>query len=148
MNYTSAETLVGQTVSTFEGISANRNACYSYRTDTAGYFYGEYTTSEERNLNRIGQLDLYPANASGTYRTENVDYGTYRYAFKIYQKPAFFMQTLAAASGGIVSKTSFLLIGVAPYLAEAKARIIAVKECTHHPHYPESYYYLATKINS
>lgn len=150
-NYKSSTTALGTTVTVLGNVATNRNACYVYRTDDSAYYEMSYTTADERDLQWSIQINLYPNNVDGLY------YYTYSqttlplaYKYRFYQKPAFFMQLLAATKAEELSEVSFGIIGVAYYLADAKAQLVALSlnDYINHPHYPESYYLLATKIST
>ncbi|MBD5520240.1 MAG: VWA domain-containing protein [Lachnospiraceae bacterium] len=65
------------------------------------------------------------------------------------QTPAYFMQLLAATSSNYISKLQFVLeLNVAQRYENAKAALVKTTlGGIKHPHYTESYYLLANKIN-
>lgn len=150
--YNSGLLLTNETIASFGDIAASRDACYVYRTGSDSF----HCVESQVELNN--QLSKYPSNAAGLYYFEILTSSAQslsmilpiiiRYA-NIYQKPAFFMQILSAVMGGSIKSEDFVLIDVAPYLEDAKAKIVllaADQKNIKHPHYFESYYLLATII--
>lgn len=152
VNYTSSKTNVDTLVSTLSDIAIARNDCYTYRSDDEAYYYMSYDSLETLEVQWALQVSMYPSNVNNLYRTDpsNTVSIPVMYGYKIYQKPAFFMQLLAAKMGQELSDADFLLIGVALYLHDAKKQLISLSHAgeINHPHYPESYYLLAMNITN
>ena len=146
--YTSLKTAVTSTVNILSNIAEDRNECYAYRNDEAGYLRGS-----NLDYNYVGTMcramtSTYPLCVYGYwYSTINYRPTTIDYEYRIYQQPAFLLQLMAyAMSGSVADGVNFAVISVAEYLAAGKSQIIDVRNLIQHPHYPESYYLLATKI--
>lgn len=149
LSYTSGKTSMLATVTALGNIANDRDNCYVYKTGNTAYFEMSYPTADELNLQWALQINRYPSNVAGLYYYSNSQTVVpTAYICKIYQKPAFLMQLLAANMGSELSDVYFGTIGVAPYLLDAKQRLtaLALNGVINHPHYPISYYLLATKI--
>ena len=147
-NYTSNQTSMNGVKSAFEGIADDRNECYEYPA-TGFYTQLGYITSTAAKDAAEALLNSYPDNMAGTYKwLPTGSSGNYGYA--VYQQPAFLMQLIAAKQSWRITEASFVLTQVAPYLAYAKDKLtlFAGGGYMNHPHYPESYYLLATVISS
>ena len=128
-------------------IASNRNACYLEVAGASGYIYASFLTATARNNARNTIINSYTSNMAGTYRVANTD-SSLSYYYYIYQKPIFFMQTLAAIMSGHMTAGEFLALDLAPYLLSARLEIgTAYLGGMQHPHYVESYYLLATKLS-
>lgn len=129
------------------GIANNRNDCYVERAGTNGYTMHYELTSSKRDEARETMLAYYDTlNMDGTYRVSN-GYTDGSYYYRVYQKPTFLMQLLAAYMGKIMTEEEFVAIDVAPYLEAAKWGIASAGlSGMVHPHIVESYYLLATKL--
>lgn len=70
------------------------------------------------------------------------------YAYDVCQKPAYFMQLLAAMMGGEINAYRFAIeLNIADRYEGAKTAIVAAYlSGIEHPHYPESYYVIANNI--
>lgn len=139
-SYTSNKTKVENVVATLSGIAASRNACYTYRNDSSGYVDGLLVQVLPNTI-----TSNYPEITSPFWRIDSEDA---LFSYRIYQQPAFFMQLLAANQGGVLGGISFGLIDVAPYLEDAKLKIVGmlIPNVIKEPHYCESYYLLSTLI--
>ncbi len=137
---------VNLVINSLTGIASNRNACYTEHSGTSGYFSESALTASGRDAMRESMLAYYAPNMEGTYRVTN-GYENGGYYYRIYQKPTFLMQMLAAYMGGELSLLDFKAIKVAEYLNPAKIEIVAAGlGGMVHPHIVESYYLLATKL--
>ena len=150
LTYTSNNTNTKNLVATMANIASTRDACYVYRYTQDGYVYASLSgyTACVSAYNSI--TALYPANTqpywNGTFAEDTAN-PTYYY-YQIYQQPAFLMQYMAyAMSEKFASGISFYVAPVAPYLSNAKTAIISSRETINHPHWPESYYLLATELS-
>lgn len=150
VSYTSSTTSMGYVIDDFETIADGRNDCYTYRTGDDGYYYMTFDSVDVRDAQWSIQVLMYPDNVDDLY---NVQFGSTAipptYNCKIYHKPAFFMQLIAGVMGNEITEIEFGLIGIAHYMSEAKAQLTAFSKSggMEHPHYPISYYLLATKIS-
>lgn len=84
------------------------------------------------------------------YKYTNVTSSDPNFPFevRIFHQPAFLMQSLAGVMAGEMTKTTFTTLDVAPYLENAKWKVISsTLGGIEHPHYTESYYLLATKLS-
>lgn len=138
------------TVDALAAISTNRNNCYIYPSGTNAYIFRTLPTTAARDNMRSSIIATYTSNTIGTYKYTNVDSGDYAspYEFRIFHQPAFLMQTLAGVMAGEMSNLTFITLDVAPYLQDAKWKIISSAiGGIRHPHYTESYYLLATKLS-
>lgn len=129
------------------GIAEDRDDCYLERADADGYTIHYELTAHMRNEARNSMVAFYSEiNMDGTYRVED-GYANGSYYFRVYQKPTFLMQLLAAYMGKRLSEEDFAGTDVAPYLETAKWAIAcAGLTGIVHPHIVESYYLLATKL--
>ena len=152
LTYTSNKTNTENLVTTMAGIATGRNACYVYRNTQDGYVYASLSGYAACVSAYNSITALYPANTqpywNGTFAEDTAN-PTYYY-YQIYQQPAFLMQYMAnAMTGPKLNQVRFAAVVVAPYLTEAKACITAAaypNSSIDHPHYPESYYLLATEL--
>lgn len=156
--YCSNESAVTSAVTELANTAATRNLCYQYRSKSTlplGYHEAWYGSASERNSGLNGQTSMYSSYMEGTYETDKTLYDATRlepYGYKIDQQPVFFMQAMAATMAEDkegISKTEFVLINVAPYLENSKAKIVALSagKFVEHPHWVESYYILARNIS-
>ena len=136
------------TVIDMSEIADNRSECYAYRYDVAGYAGGAASSIGMRDATLGAVIILYPEAVSEYWYVEyENDYFNSFYSYRIYQQPAFLMQLLAIVlSGTPLDGFDFFAIDVATYLQDTKYGLIGIKDDILHPHYPESYYLLATKI--
>ena len=102
-----------------------------------------YGTSKESRDKAIAKI---PANARPYCIITTYD-GNWN--FNNCQTPAYFMQLLAATSSNYISDSQFVLeMNVAQRYEKAKAALVkTTMGKIKHPHYTESYYLLANKIN-
>lgn len=146
-NYKSTNLGLNLSLAAMEGIAENRNACYDYRTGNDGYIIRRTDNTAERDKTRKDIIASYPSNAAGTYKYTYETKG-HIYELKIHQKPVFLMQLLAAVMSKDLKQATFAGIDVAKYLEFAKWTIAGASLAgIDHPHYTESYYLLATKLN-
>ena len=149
------DSILSTTVSSLAGIASNRNDCYVIQDNSnntinvTGLYYSE--TARNNALTQL--IGTYTSNMSGTYQTyttKEYDYynGVYSYGYRVAQAPSFFLQAAAAVSCKVMGDNAFLVLDVAPRYHGAKAALIrsSVFAGIRHPHYNESYYFLATKL--
>lgn len=138
------------TINALAAVSTNRNNCYVYRSGTDGYIHRELMTATDRDNIRKNIIAAYTSNMAGTYKYTNVTSSDPNFPFevRIFHQPAFLMQSLAGVMAGEMTKTTFTTLDVAPYLENAKWKVISsTLGGIEHPHYTESYYLLATKLS-
>ncbi len=136
-------------------IATNRNECYEYPGGTTGYriysdeYYFTLDLAEDAAAIFVGQ---YPDIADGTYR--NISAGALTsYTYYVEYQPACLMMLMAEAmsTNNFYDKMNFALYDLPTYLDSARDAMVtyAIAKSSNaikHPHYPESYYLLATMI--
>ena len=146
--YRSNKTNTINLTQTIANIANDRNDCYTYRSDASGYIFGSGADYSYVLSMRNSTTGMFPYCTTEywystiTYRSQTLDY-----EYRIYQQPAFLLRYMAyAMSEGYYKEISFVFAPVAPYLSDARSAIISASGTIKHPHYPESYYLLATKL--
>lgn len=98
---------------------------------------------------RTKEIAKIPSNATPyCYIRQYKVSGLNPYAYDVCQKPAYFMQLLAAMMGGEINAYRFAIeLNIADRYEGAKTAIVAAYlSGIEHPHYPESYYVIANNI--
>ena len=150
VTYNCSRTLMDDTIDAFEGIASNRNNCYQYVENETGYYTDSNLHTTVEGATRAAEQDLTcrPPNISGTCRYSIVASGLL-YRYRVYQKPSFFMQLLAAQKGGEMTALGIATVELAPYLRNARQKLVSFGLWGEmaHPHYPQSYYLLSDKYS-
>lgn len=147
-NYNCDEIGMDGVLEALAAIANDRNDCYVVEMSADHRITGSALTLASCQSKADQITAKYTENMDGAYYVAFAESGI-GYSYYIYHKPVFFMQMLAAIMAGEMAGVDFVLrIEVAPYLREAKRSIAsAYLGGMTHPHYPETYYLLATKIS-
>ncbi len=142
------------TIEELSNIVNNRNECYAYTCKCHGdgsldkismTNYGMSKTSRENAIKKIPSVAL-PYCKITRYSGGLVS----GWDFKVCQQPEYFMQVLAAYMAGDINEVRFAVeLNIADRYEAAKSAIISSGlGGLEHPHYPESYYLLATHVTN